>query len=132
MTEKMFTVTYKKVKFTGSYEELKEFIPVSELKTLMYANDWHWSNTKKEWVCISDMDDSYLINAILNSYKALVDNFLVSLNNKKQEIHSAKTNSYNDSFIKRKMKELNNLLITGPERSSELEKLANELYKRVS
>ncbi|MGB4849539.1 MAG: hypothetical protein WBP41_16570, partial [Saprospiraceae bacterium] len=91
MKEITYEVEIQGVKAVGSLKNLQAIFGVTELHNALSKQNLHWSETKKEFVKISEMDDNYLRNVIAKLVDARLQEF-------KEKLHVEKRNSNSDFY----------------------------------
>lgn len=113
----IYSVTINDVTAKGTFKNLAKTFGIDEVQKAIavHYKDHYWSDTKQEFILLSDMNEQHLRNAIVSHFATQIQNYVTSLRN-------SRTLSLVD---------FHSLITGGIQPNSELQKLATELGKRV-
>ena len=108
-------IVHNGVQMTGEIENLEKLLGKAVVAGELAKNKLHWSETKRQYIKISEMDTQYLMNVVCKRY-------LQAQNDHTNKLVNARTNRDYKSFV--------NILTEGVAVDTELHVLLEELARR--
>lgn len=72
-------IVHNGVKMTGEIEALEKLLGKDTVVSELAKNRLHWSETKRQYVKISDMDTQYLMNVVYRRYEQAQNEHMAAL-----------------------------------------------------
>ncbi len=110
-------IVHNGVQMSGEVDALEKLLGKDVVASELAKNRLHWSETKRQYIKISDMDTQYLMNVISKAYLHAQNEHMV-------ELVKARTAKSYKNFV--------TVLTEGVKINTELQILLEELAKRAS